>query len=99
VLVLLGGFARHPVLGLWLAGALVALAAAHVRVARVALLEPPPDGDVVADANAREIAGLAPVVLLALLLGLWPAPLLSSVASGAEDASAATGQTERPATP
>jgi NADH-quinone oxidoreductase subunit M len=90
LLVLLGGFARHPVMGLVLAVSLVALAAAHVRVARVVLLEPPASGtrSPLPDAGARELAGMVPLVVLALLLGVWPVPLLSQVASGAIDASA-----------
>jgi NADH-quinone oxidoreductase subunit M len=89
LLVLLGGFARHPVMGLVLALSLVALAAAHVRVARIVLIEPPAAGacSALPDAGPRELAGMVPLVVLALLLGVWPVPLLSQMASGAIDAS------------
>ncbi len=91
-LVLLGGFARHPVVGLALAFSFVALAAAHVRVARLMLREPPAGSSarepIFADARPRELAALAPLVFLALVLGLWPAPLLTQMAAGASDASA-----------
>jgi NADH-quinone oxidoreductase subunit M len=89
LLALLGGFPRHPALGLMLAGALVVLVAASVRVACSALLDPQAGSPGIADASAREAAGLAPLVLLALLIGLWPAPLLGTIATGASDASAA----------
>jgi NADH-quinone oxidoreductase subunit M len=90
LLVLLGGFGRHPVMGLVLALSLVGLAAAHVRVARIVLIEPPAAAARAAlpDAGPRELAGMVPLVVLALLLGVWPVPLLSQVATGAIDASA-----------
>ncbi|MDP9034651.1 MAG: NADH-quinone oxidoreductase subunit M, partial [Myxococcota bacterium] len=95
---LVGGFVRHPVLALLLAGCFVILAAAHFRVARLvllgrldagwrrsALLEPL--GGRVPDATARELAALAPVAAMALLLGLYPAPLFSSLAGAVRDVS------------
>ena len=99
LLALLGGFARHPVLAVVMAAALVASAAAHLRVARTMLagrLDPSwrtsdrlePFAGMLPDASPRELAALVPLALLALALGLWPAPLLSTVASGVRDASA-----------
>jgi NADH-quinone oxidoreductase subunit M len=96
LLVLLGGFARHPALSVLLASALVLSAAAHARVARQVLFArggaaraaERPSG-VLADVSARELAVLVPLAALALLLGVWPVPLLSQIADGARDASAA----------
>jgi NADH-quinone oxidoreductase subunit M len=100
LLALLGGFVRHPVLAVWLAGSLVVSAAAHLRVARMVLfgrVDPAwrrsaylePFGGRIPDALPRELAAFVPLAVLALLLGLWPAPLLSPMASGVRDASAA----------
>ncbi len=91
LLVLLGGFGRHPVLGLTIALSLVALTGAHVRVARVVLPNPRADASLpaLADVRPRELSGLLPLVLLAVVLGVWPAPLLSQIAAGAGDASTA----------
>jgi NADH-quinone oxidoreductase subunit M len=96
---LLGGFGRHPVLGVLLALAIVATAAAHLRVARMLLLGRfddawrrsaalQPFGGRLPDASARDLAALVPIALLALLLGLWPTPLLSATGAGASDAAA-----------
>jgi NADH-quinone oxidoreductase subunit M len=102
-LVLLGGFVRHPVLAVVLAGAGVASTAAHVRVARLtllgradpSLLSAQPLGRLAEsfrgrfpDASPRELAVLVPFAALALLLGVWPVPLLSQIADGVRDASA-----------
>jgi NADH:ubiquinone oxidoreductase subunit 4 (subunit M) len=98
--VLLGGFVRHPVLAVLLAAAIVASAAAHVRVARLLLLgqlDPtwrrsvPLErfGGRFPDASPRELAVLVPIAVFALLLGLWPVPLLQQIADGVRDASAA----------
>jgi NADH-quinone oxidoreductase subunit M len=100
LLVLLGGFVRHPVLAVLLAASLVASAAAHVRVGRLVLLGRADArrggsgplasiGGRLADASPREMAVLVPLVVLALLVGLWPGPLLSEIADGVRDASAA----------
>lgn len=110
LLALLGGFARHPVLAIVMAMALVASAAAHLRVGRAVLggrLDPSwranerleATGGRVPDASARELAALAPLVLLALALGAWPAPLLSTVATGVRDASAAADPSPPDASP
>lgn len=100
LLSLLGGFVWHPALALLLCLALVVSVAAHGRIARLVLL-----GDVAPawrtslhlepyagrfpDATPLEIAALVPVAVVALLLGLWPAPLLSPIGVAARDASEA----------
>jgi NADH-quinone oxidoreductase subunit M len=100
LLAFLGGFVRHPALALLIAAALVTSAAAHLRIARLVLL-----GRVdaawrrsaqlaafrghVPDATPRELLALVPLAVLAVLLGLWPAPLISSIAVASRDASVA----------
>ncbi len=93
LLVLAGGFPRHPVLAMLLAAALVAAAAAHVRVARFVLVAPGDEAGTgsrvrVPDAGPRELAVLVSLAVLALLLGVWPVPLLSQIADGVRDAAA-----------
>ena len=99
LLALLGGFARHPVLAVVMAMALVASAAAHLRVGRMMLLgrvdaawrRSPllePFGGRLPDMTPPERAALLPLVLVALVLGVWPAPLLSVIAAGVRDVSA-----------
>jgi NADH-quinone oxidoreductase subunit M len=98
LLVLLGGFARHPVLAAVMAMALVASAAAHLRVGRMLLLgrvhaawrESPwlaPFGGRLPDMTPSERSALIPLALLAVVLGVWPVPLLSSIAAGVRDVS------------
>jgi len=110
LLSLLGGFARHPVLASAMALALVASAVAHLRVARLTLpgaISPTwrrstllePFGGRIPDASATEVATLVPLVLLALALGVWPAPLLSTMATGVRDASATADPTPPDAVP
>ena len=100
LLVLLGAFARHPVLATVMATALVASTSAHLRVARMVILGRPdpsrrrnsllePFGGRLPDATPRELAALVPLALLAFLLGVWPVPLLSSIAAGVRDVSSA----------
>jgi NADH-quinone oxidoreductase subunit M len=100
LLALLGGFVRYPVLALLVAAALVVSAAAHLRIARLVLLgrlDPAwrrspylePFGGRIPDATGREALVLVPLAMLSLLLGVWPTPLLSSIAVAARDAGAA----------
>jgi NADH-quinone oxidoreductase subunit M len=100
LLSLLGGFVRHPVLAILMTAAFIALAAAHMRVARLCLLGPvnpawrhsgllEPFGGRFPDATRRELVALVPLAALSLLLGLWPAPLLSPIAAVVRDVSAA----------
>jgi NADH-quinone oxidoreductase subunit M len=100
LLTLLGGFPAHPALGGLLAVAAAVSLAAHGRVARLLLFGAPDPGvrstgllaslgGRIPDATPPEVLGLVPLAALALLLGLWPAPLLSTLASAARDASGA----------
>jgi NADH:ubiquinone oxidoreductase subunit 4 (subunit M) len=98
LLTLLGGFVRYPGLSLIVAGALVASAAAHLRIARMLLL-----GDLypvwrrsaylesfgghMPDATAPELLALVPAAALAVLLGIWPSPVLSAMSASARDVS------------
>jgi NADH-quinone oxidoreductase subunit M len=97
LLSLLGGFVWHPALAVLLAMVLVVSVAAHGRIARLVLLgsvdpawrsnaDLEPYGGRFPDATPSEIAALVPVAVLALLLGVWPAPLLSTIGVGARDA-------------
>jgi NADH-quinone oxidoreductase subunit M len=97
LLPLLGGFAWHPGLALLLGAVLIVSVAAHGRIARLVLLgkvDPAwrksldlhPYGGRFPDATPFEIAALVPIAALSLLLGVWPAPLLSSIGAGARDA-------------
>ena len=54
-----------------------------------------PFGGRLPDAAPREVAALVPLALIALLLGVWPTPLLSSTAAGARDVT----ETVEPPTP
>jgi NADH-quinone oxidoreductase subunit M len=110
LLALLGGFARHPVLAAVMALALVASAAAHLRVARMVIagrVDPAwrsserlkPFAGRLPDASARELAVLVPLALLAVALGAWPAPLLSTIASSVLDASTAVDPSPPDAAP
>ena len=98
-LAMLGGFGHHPVLATILAVAIVASAAAHLRVARLLLLGRldeawrrsaalQPFAGRLPDPSPRELAALVPIALLAVLLGFWPTPLLAATAAGARDVSA-----------
>jgi NADH-quinone oxidoreductase subunit M len=99
LLALLGGFTRHPVLAAVMAMTFVASAAAHLRVGRMMLLGRPgagrkghhllqPFGGLVPDATPRELAAFIPLAVLALVLGLWPVPLLSTMGAAVRDVSA-----------
>jgi NADH:ubiquinone oxidoreductase subunit 4 (subunit M) len=45
-----------------------------------------PFGGRVPDARPAELVVLVPIATIALLLGLWPAPLLSTLSGAARDA-------------
>jgi len=104
LLTMLGGFVRYPILALIIAAVLVISAAAHLRFARTVLLgrgrsgaqgvaAPAPFAGRLPDATWLEIASLVPLAALALLLGLWPAPVLSSIVVAARDCSAVVDPT------
>jgi NADH-quinone oxidoreductase subunit M len=99
LLSLMGGFGRHPALGLLFAACIVALAVAHLRVARLTLLGRFDDAwrtsaalevhrGKMPDLSSRELAALAAVALLVGAVGVWPTPLLSAMASGVRDVGA-----------
>jgi len=110
LLALLGGFARHPVLAVVMALALVASASAHLRVGRMMLLGRvdaawrrssllQPFGGRLPEMTPGELAALLPLPLLALVLGVWPAPLLSSIAAGVRDVSTTVDRSAPDITP
>jgi NADH-quinone oxidoreductase subunit M len=95
---LIGGFVRHPALACVLGVALVVSAVAHIRMARLLLLgrvDPAwgrshhlePFGGRLPDASSYELVAFVPLAALAILLGFWPAPVLSSFATSARDRS------------
>lgn len=88
VLALLGVLSSYAPLAIVAAAALVVIAAAHLSaVSRVAFgpLDPnweksailEPFGGKFPDLTAREWTSIAPLVLLVVLLGVWPAPIIS----------------------
>jgi NADH-quinone oxidoreductase subunit M len=99
LLALVGGVARHPLVGVLLAAALVVSAAAHARIARLLVFERidsgwrtnrylQPFGGRLPDATSLERVALVPLAALALVLGLWPVPALSPMQLAARDLSA-----------
>jgi len=99
LLSLLGGFVRYPAIAVVVAGALVVSTAAHLRIARAVLLARANApwraradlvlfGGRLPDATWTEILALVPAATVALVLGIWPAPLLASIAVSARDCSA-----------
>jgi NADH-quinone oxidoreductase subunit M len=99
ILTFVGGFVRHPLLALVLAGSLVASAAAHARMARMLLFEKvdarwrqsrslEPFGGRLPDATSFEMLALVPIAALVFVLGFWPIPALSPMETAARDASA-----------
>lgn len=104
LLVMLGGFVRFPVLAFFVAAGLVVSASAHLKFARTMILASPARGTreseaLVAfggrfpDAALPELVALLPLVLLSVWLGLWPSPILSSIAFAAHDISVAVDPT------
>jgi NADH-quinone oxidoreductase subunit M len=104
LLTMLGGFVRYPILALIVAAVLGVSAAAHLRFARAILFGPSrPDahgvrdvglfGARLPDATWWEMVSLAPFAALALLLGLWPVPILSPIVVAARDCSAVVDPT------
>jgi NADH-quinone oxidoreductase subunit M len=97
VLPLLGAFPSHRAIAAVAAIGLVASASYHLGAFRSVFLgskqaawraSPELDryGGRFADVTARELATLAPLALLVVVLGVWPVPLLALVAGGVHDA-------------
>jgi NADH-quinone oxidoreductase subunit M len=96
---LMGGFVRHPALAVLLAAAFVGSSAAHLRIGTMSLLGQvhaswrrsallAPFGGRFPDATPGEIAALAPLAAIAVVLGVFPSPLLSPMAAAVRDVSA-----------
>jgi NADH-quinone oxidoreductase subunit M len=96
LLPLLGGFARHPVLGGILALAGIVVAVAHLRVARLTLLGSfdeawrssaalAPHRGKLLDLSSRELSALAVLVVLIVVAGMWPTPWLTTMATTVRD--------------
>lgn len=96
LLALLGALPNYPPLALVAALALVLAAAAHLLVLTKLVFGPlatnweknpllEPFGGRFPDLTAREWASVAPLALLVLLLGVWPAPLLAATSGTVRD--------------
>lgn len=99
VLALIGGFVRYPVWAAVLTFALLGSAAAHLRIARLLLMgevnptwrqsaQLAPFGGRLPDAAPHELFALVPTAAVAFVLGVWPSPILTSMAVSARDCSA-----------
>jgi NADH-quinone oxidoreductase subunit M len=79
-LVLLGTFARYVVVGVIATIGIVLAAAYALRLyQKVATGPPSPHVEGMPDLKGREVTSLAPVVLLTIVLGVFPAPVLNVV--------------------
>lgn len=72
LLILIGAFRAHPLLGALAAGGMVFAAAYTLRLLQGVLWGPPRDEAVMADLSAREALTLLPLAALVLWLGLQP---------------------------
>lgn len=86
-LALLGGFALHPVLSTLAALGLV-LNAAYLLWALQRMLFGARQGAKLSDLDAREMAAIAPLVVLTIVLGVWPVPLFALVSGSVRDMAA-----------
>ena len=79
-LVLVGTFSRYVVVGVIATVGIVLTAAYVLRLyQRVATGPTPSTLDGIPDLRGREITALVPIVLLTLVVGIWPAPVLDVV--------------------
>ncbi len=79
-LVLLGAFQQHMWLGAVATVGIVITAAYVLRVYQKSMTGPlNPDCEGMKDLNGREITALAPIALLIIVLGVFPAPLLNVI--------------------
>jgi NADH-quinone oxidoreductase subunit M len=96
-LALLGAFPSHRAIATIAATGLVLAASYNLGAFQKLFLGPlksgwqssaalDPFGGRFPDVTARELASLAPLALLTIVLGLWPVPLFSLIAGGVRDA-------------
>jgi NADH-quinone oxidoreductase subunit M len=89
VLVLIGAFPGHTIFTVLAAGSLVITAAYHLGAIQKVQLGPFNErwraALVGKDLGAREALTLVPLALIVLVLGFWPAPLLSTIAGSVRD--------------
>ena len=96
-LVLLGTFARYIAVGVIATIGIVLTAAYALRLyQKVATGPPSPAVEKIPDLNAREITALAPIVLLTIVLGVYPAPVLDVVNPAVERTMQVVGVTDPP---
>ncbi len=99
LLTILGAFPTYRVIAILAAGGAVLAAASHLRVLERLCVAPLPetwrtsaalapfDGKV-PEITARESAALLPLVVLIVVLGVWPVPLLSAMSGTVRDTTA-----------
>lgn len=96
-LVLLGTFARYIVVGVIATIGIVLTAAYALRLyQKVATGPTSPAVERIPDLKGREVAALAPVVLLTIVLGVYPAPVLDVVNPAVEYTMEVVGMTDPP---
>ena len=96
-LVLLGTFARYIAVGVIATLGIVITAAYALKFyQKVATGPPSPEVEGMRDLNGREITALAPIVLLTLVLGVFPAPVLDVVNPAVERTLEVVGVTDPP---
>jgi NADH-quinone oxidoreductase subunit M len=99
LLAILGAFPSYRVIACLAAGGAILAAASHLRVLERICLAPLPDAwrtsaalapfdGKVPEITARETSALLPLVVLMIVLGVWPVPLLSAMSGSVRDATA-----------
>jgi NADH-quinone oxidoreductase subunit M len=86
LLPMLGAFATHQGLTVFAGCGLVLSALAHLRPIERLCFGRTSFGIKLPDLYPRELALMAPLVILTIVLGVWPEPLLSPLAGGVHDA-------------
>jgi NADH-quinone oxidoreductase subunit M len=96
-LVLLGAFARYAVVGVIATIGIVLAAAYALRLyQKVATGPTSPHVEGIPDLRGREVTALAPVVLLTIVLGVFPAPVLNVVNPAVDRVMEVVGMTDPP---
>jgi NADH-quinone oxidoreductase subunit M len=99
LLAIVGAFPSYRVIACLAAGGAILAAASHLRVLERVCLAPMPEswktsaalapfGGKVPEITTRESAALLPLVVLTIVLGLWPVPLLSAMSGTVRDTTA-----------